>query len=276
MIEYGESNLSGGCCLLEYGATGCGKTDSAKTLPDPVMFINKEPKDPRVVHQAKRENGLYALPNGKHIRYVEPEGFDDEMEFLNKCIEEARTGSFPFRSVFHDGLTFTQANYKHDVEDSRAEARSFDAQKSQGKERDRGLIDRFRFEKPDWGAMGSMMARETFLLNKLSKFGIVVVSTAVEMEYPKWNSSIRVAPSLQGQDFPKLIHGYFDFIGYVIQPFRIVAGVIQYPRISFVSNDDSMGNGYMARCNSSRLIEAELQGGAPPLDFEKILKVIRG
>lgn len=273
MINYEDSGTTGGCCLLEYGPTGSGKTDSAKSLEEPILFINKEPKDPRLVHKAVKaedDKGMWKLPNGKLIKYVEPEGFDDEMAFLNMLVEKAKAGTLRFKSIFHDGLTFTQASYKQNIEDSRYDARVLDP-----KEKDRGLIDRFRFERPDWGAIASMMARETVLLNKLSKFGLVVVSTAIDTEYPKWNSSIRVAPALQGAEFPKLIHGYFDFIGYIVKPFRIESGNVQLPRISFVSNDDSNGNGYMARCNSDKLIEAELKSGPPPLDFEKILKVIR-
>jgi hypothetical protein len=272
MIDYAERNSLGGSCSLWYGPTGSGKTYAAITLVDPILFINKEPKDPRLVHRAVLgENGLHVLPNGKLIKYVEPESFDDEMEFLNKLVSKTMIGESKFKSVFHDGLTFTQASYKHDIEDSRYIARTRDP-----KEIDRGLIDRFRFERPDWGAIGSMMSRETLLLNKLSKFGIHVVSTAIDSEYPKWNTSYAIAPALQGNDFPKLVHGYFDFIGYVLTPFCIEHGKLTYPRISFIQNPDSMGTGYMARSNSDKLIEAELKNGPPPLDFERILKVIRG
>ncbi len=252
-----------GACILEHGPTASGKTMSALTLIEPILHINKEPKDPRAVHGTN---------HGKDITYVEPEGFDDMMKFLNEAIEKARTGQFKYHSVFHDGLTFSNAIYKQVVEDDRYRAREL----SKNDLPRPGMTDRFRFERPDWGTIASMVSRETFLLNKLSKFGVLVVSTAISAEYPKWNQSIRMAPSLLGLEFPKLIHGYFDYIGYIIQPFKYVGGKPVTPRISFVPKEDDVGVSYMARCSCRRLAEIEATGDYPPLEFNKIIKVIRG
>jgi hypothetical protein len=121
------------------------------------------------------------------------------------------------------------------------------------------------------------MARQTYLLNRLSKFGIIVVSTAISAEYPKYNSSIRMAPSLLGNEFPKLLHAYFDFICYAVEPFRFdQSGRPVLPRVSFLPREDDIGLSYMARCSSTRLAEMEAKGGPAPLNWTKILKVIRG
>lgn len=260
-----------GACLLMYSKTGGGKTDSASTGPTPALFINKEPKDPRLVHSRNPEFVAACT-------YAEPEDFYDEIDFLSGLVKQYESGERPYEMVFHDGLTFSMAIYKQAIEDDRFKAREL-AKES------RGIIDRARFERPDWGVMASLMARETYLLNRLSKFGILVVSTAIEAEFPKWNGNLSVGPSLLGQEFPKLIHGYFDFIGYVVTPFHIESSTAQdgaqvrkivTPRISFVPPGDDSGTVYMARCNSARLTEMELKGGPPPLDLKKILRAIRG
>lgn len=265
MLELPKTDqVSLGVCILGYGPTSSGKTRSAITLPDPICFINKEPKDPRLVHAT--------IDHKKDITYLEPESFDDMMQFLNEQIMLASKGECKYASFFHDGLTFSGAIYKQTLETDRYNANLLE----EGRKHPRpGMIDRFSMEQKDWGTVASMMSRETYLLNKLSKFGKVVVSTAIDAEFPRWNQTVRIAPALLGREFPKLIHGYFDLIGYVIQPFHILEGKIVQPRISFVSPDDGMSNGYMARCNE-KLALAEMKGGPPPLDWSKILKVIRG
>jgi hypothetical protein len=254
--------------MLIYGRTGGGKTDAAATGPTPALFINKEPKDPRLVHARVPEFA-------EKCTYAEPENFYDEVQFLSELVQQYEAGERPFEMIFHDGLTFSMAIYKQAIEDDRFDARV-------AAKESRGIIDRARFERPDWGVMASLMARETYLLNRLSKFGILVVSTAIESEFPKWNGNLSVGPSLLGQEFPKLIHGYFDFIAYLVVPYHLqdVPGSnmrqVVTPRVSFISPGEDTGSVYMARCNSANLTQMELKHGPPPLDLKKILRAIRG
>lgn len=266
MKIYGKENKNLGMTILIYGRTGSGKTYSAVTLPQPILFINKEPKDPRVVHSQFLES--------TDITYVEPESFDDICGFLNEAIEKARNNEFKFKSLFHDGLTFSNAIYKRYIEDSLYESK----QKRKNDIINLELIDQFVVEQRGWGAIASMMSRESYLLNSLSKYGVIVVSTAVSTESQSYDKYSRIAPSLMGQEFPKLIHGYFDYIGYIIEPFAFDGdGKPIQPRVSFVSPRDEFGRtSYMARTSSSVLAEAEAKHGYPPLDFRKILSVIHG
>lgn len=252
-----------GGCFLIHGPTSGGKTRSALTMDDPILFINKEPKDPRTVH---------GVDHGKDITYVEPEDYEDEMKFLNDLVTQGEKGTLRYKSIFHDGLTFSNAVYKQIVEDDRFSNRAL----SKNDLPRPGMTDKFRMERPDWGIVAGMMSRETFLLNKLSRFGVVVVSTAISAEYPKWNQSIRIAPSLIGQEFPKLVHGYFDYIGYIIQPFKFVNGEPLIPHISFVPIEDEAGISYMARCSSDVIASVEARGKYCPLHWGKIMKAIRG
>ncbi len=260
-----------GICMLEYGDTGVGKTGSSVTGDARILHLNKEPKDPRLVHSQIRSD--YA----DLVTYYEFDGFEDETAFLNDLIKQYREGKRPYETIFHDGLTFTMANYKKDLEDSRYEAQMLNKKKE---DQPRGLIDRTRIERPDWGTLASLTARETKLLHELSKFGIMVVSTAISQEYPKWNSTVRVAPSLTGQEFSKLIHGWFDTIGYIVKPYHMNQdGKVDAPVISFVSpGSDGMSNSYMCRANPM-LAKAELKWGGGvglPLNLSVLAKIIRG
>ena len=261
-----------GICMLIYGPTNAGKTHASISGIPKVLHINKEPKDPRLVHSLIRSDYLDL------IDYVEFDGFEDEEGSLNSLIEIYRAGRRPYETIFHDGLTFAMANTKTTLEENR-----FDAKELAKKEEDKpkpGLLDYASLIQKDWGTLASLTARSTRLLHQLSKFGVLVVSTAISTEHPKWNNAVEVAPSLTGQEFPKLIHGWFDTIGYIVRPFHIGAnGEKIEPRISFIS-PSSGGWGadagtYMVRANP-RLIEAERKFGPIRLDLTLIAKIIRG
>ncbi len=260
-----------GTCMLIHGKTASGKTAASITMERPMLHINREPKSPIEIHSQ--------LPgwDPDTITYVEPEGFDDMLSMLNELASDAEAGTCKFKSIYHDGLTFGNTNYKQLVEDDRNTVRL--ASKNDADKLGL-LIRRFDKELRDYSVIASMMSRETFLLNKISKFGIVVISTAQSMEYPKYNKSVRIAPSLVGQEFPKLIHGYFSYIGYILQPFRYEqqngVTIPIPPRVSFIAKEDDVGESYLARCSCTRLAEAEARGDYAPLNYSKIMKVIRG
>ena len=261
-----------GMCGLGYGDTDSGKTVSALTLPDPILFVNTEKKNPKTVHAQFSHN--------KRIAYRSPESFDDLMDHLDQWIFAKKEDMvnprpdkprFPFASIFLDGLTFTQSGFRHQLEDDRYGARALE---NEEKTDARGLTDRFRFEKPDWGSIGSMMSRMTGLLNTFSQLGIIVICTAIAShDSPKYAGGTKTAPSLVGMDYTRLLHGYFDLIGYIVRPFRIEIDpetktkIIKKPVISFHSDDDS----YMARSSSLELIRK----GPAPLDWTKIISVLR-
>ena len=261
-----------GICMLIYGPTNAGKTHASISGIPKILHINKEPKDPRLVHSLIRPDYL------ELIDYVEFDDFDDEQESLNSLIRIYQSGRRPYETIFHDGLTFAMANTKATLENDR-----FDAKELAKKEDDKpkpGLLDYASLIQKDWGTLASLTARSTRLLHQLSKFGVVVISTAISAEHPKWNNTVEVAPSLTGQEFPKLIHGWFDTIGYIVKPFHIGPnGEVVEPRISFVSTSgggwgNEMGS-YMVRANP-RLIEAERKYGPIKLDLTLIANIIRG
>ena len=248
-----------GACILIYGDTDSGKTVSALTCEEPILFINTESKDPRITH--------HQFKHGKKIFYVVPEGFNDFMEEMNKWIGQIGENKFPMKTLFLDGLTFTQGGFRRELEDSRYELRKEGEEKKLGK----GLIAQMMMEKLDWGPLGSMMNRLMFLFNSFSQKGITCIATAIAVhDTPRWGGGVKTAPGLIGFDFPKFLHGYFDFIGYITEPFKFdEERKIVIPRISFHCENEFS---YMARSNSNVLTEK----GPAPLDFTKIMAVVRG
>ncbi len=252
-----------GTSILEYGPTACGKTISSLTCPPPILLINTEEKDPREI--------IEPLNAGKkEIDVVSPEGFDDFMSYLMDLMLLAKEGKLKYRTIFHDGLTFGQVGFQTELEDSRALDRK-DSKKY------RGMIDRTRLEMPDIGVMNQIMLRSTRALTSFSKYGLLVICTATsDTGFKKWGGGNTIVPSLQYQGFPKLIHGLFPYIGYITKPFSYDASMNPIlPKISFVSMEDDAGDSFMARCSSDKLTKAIAKHGPAPLDFEKILKVIR-
>jgi len=258
-----QSNI--GASFLIYGPTGCGKTGSTLTCPGPICFINVEEKDPRLVHLQ------IGLPEGLKIDYYQPDSFDDLGEFLNDLLGQAQEGKLPYKTIFFDGLTFGQSNFKAELEDARKAERV-------SKDDYRGIIDRTRLEKPDWDVLNSLMLRTTRLLTSFTKYGLVVVATSIDTQegYRRYGGGIRTAPYLQGAAFPRLLHGLFDFIGYVTKPFTYSDGKPIQARVGFVSLEDQEGDTFLARCSSSDIYEKTAKYGPAPLDFAKIMSILQG
>jgi len=251
MREYSiEDAQEAGNTFLIYGKPGVGKTYALGTLPDPILVIITEPRDPRRV--------LRANPDafGKKITFREYESFDEIMEALNSLYEDYKSGKHDYNSICFDSLSFEQSKFKLDLEDSR-----FDLALEE-KKREDTLVDRFRIERGDWGALSSMMKRLTWLLNRLSKFGVNIVATATVVEYPSWNKELVAAPSFQGLEFPSVAAGYFDFIALLTEK----SGSSPYPPIAHFVSDGT----FLAKSCSPTITERK----SGPLNFKKILEVI--
>lgn len=213
-------------CWLIYGPTGSGKTYSIVTAPMPAALVNSEPRDPRVTL------GGSTL----EIDIIEPENFEDIMIWLNQQIEAATVGKCKYKTVYLDGLTFTMGSYRSALADDRAEIKWDKLTAKEQKEAKGWLRDKLSIEQADWGLMAEMMIRETRLLNTLSKLGVVVVATAIAQESPKWDRTLQAAPALLGRDYPTQIHGYFDFIGFLFQPWKLQEdGTVRPPQVAFSS-----------------------------------------
>lgn len=243
-----------GACFLIYGETNVGKTTSFDTLPEPILVIVTEPRDPRLV----------LSHTTKDFTFREYDTFDEYLEALDTLNREYEGGKCKFASICFDSLSFFQSKLKADVEDARFDKDSTPVLVSD-KRKKNTLVDRFRMERPDWGALGSMMKRLTWLLNRLSKYGVIVVATAVTVEYPTWDRELVAAPAFQGIDYGSVFNSYFDFIGYVRKghpkPYP--------PVVSFVSKSDEP---FICKSSSRALND---KGGTGILNFEKILAVIR-
>lgn len=251
-----DKDLPVGFCSLIYGRTGVGKTNSLASLISPIAIINTEPRDPR---RTLSENPLV---KGKNITIIEFDNYDDTMEGLNLMNSECERGKFKFKSLGFDSLTFSQSFFKIEIEDSRYEKETelvTDTKKS----RYDTLVDKFRIERSDWGSLGSMMKRLTFMLNKISKYSIYVVATASLTEYPSYSKELEAAPAFQGVDYSSVFAGYFDFIGLV----EVNKPNAYPPIVKFVSDGT-----FLAKSCSAKINE---KGGKGILDFEKIIKLFK-
>ena len=241
-------------CWLIYGPPDSGKTYSVLTCPEPIALINSESKDPLV--------SLGVEASGKDITIIENANYYETMEWLNGQVENPA-----YKTLYMDGLTVAMSNYRSFLADDRAQIR-WDKLTDKEKAIAKDLVrDKLSIEMADWGLMAEMMLRQTKLLNALSKKGVLVVATAIDTAYPKWDKSLSAAPSLLGQDYSKQIHGLFDFIGYIVQGWRLGEdGTISPPRVSF----HAPAGEYLARA-SGKLSRVRGNG---PLNFTKMLQLI--
>jgi len=248
-----------GTCTLFYSETGGGKTRSGGTCPGPIYFVNNEEKDPR--------NVLVGCP--KPIYYFEWDTIDEEFEKVNEWVNKATEDwrkkekkEFPAATVFYDGLTFSQIKVKQRLEDDRYDFRV------ESKEA-RGMIDRARLERPDWGVSNSLVIRLMGLYNKLSKLGVYVIFTAKEDTFEG-----TISPAIQGKEIPNSIHGFFDYIGWVSRPFKYDQNNTPLqPMITFGPGHHPDGNIYKYVCRSSS--DKLLRAGELPLHWGNIFKIIK-
>ncbi len=261
MKEYGMTDQGEiGNCFLIYGETGSGKTGSFITLPDPTLIISREPRDPRRTLHSVAKAMKIDIKTMK-IDIKEPEGFDETIQLLDAVNSKYDAGKGEYKSICFDSLSFEQSRYKIEMEDSRYEKET-ELVKDSSKSRYETLVDRFRIERADWGSLGSMMKRITYLLNRISRHGVAVVATSTLIEHPKWDREISAAPAFQGVDYGSVFTGYFDFIGLVKKQEQD-----PYPPVVHFISDGS----FVAKNCSTSLTE---KGGKGVLDFRKILKAI--
>lgn len=198
-----------GRCILIYGAPGVGKSFSALSLPDDLLIINAEKKSVNDVIYEGLE--LRNEPERK-IYKKEFNNFDEILNFLGDLKLQYKVGNKPYQSIFFDGLSFAQSDFKLSMEDDRHLSSLVDP----NKKREDVLSDKFRLEQSDWGGLASMMKRITSLLNRLSLSDINIVCSAWSMGNPSYDKTIDFAPHFVGKEYSKIIMGYFNIIGLVV------------------------------------------------------------
>jgi hypothetical protein len=263
-----------GRCILVYAPSGYGKTYSALTLPGRLLIINAEKKPVEdVVYEALEQRG----EPDREVTICELDNFDQYIKEVGnlKIRYDVCGGDLPYDSIFFDGLSFAQSEFKLAMEDDR-----FEYYLKINKREDI-LTDRFRFEIPDWGGIASMMKRITFLLTEISKLGANVVCTAWAMEHPSWNRSLDFAPYFVGKEYSKIMMGYFNIIGMLVSNPNTVSG---YPPV--IRFKPTYANNFLARAGNYKLtnnpypvyengVITDTWVGATELDFSKIINVIK-
>ena len=205
---------------LIYGGWGVGKTYSLGSLPGKTMIILTEMKNPhRVLSYAKGKYKIYPLAvveDGK-IRH---RTFDELMAQLNEWLNEAMEGTKPFDNLCVDSLSELQSIFGEDIEDDVCQRRAED-----GKSVDR-ILDRFYKPRDAYIPLNSTMKRVTKMLQKFTMFGINVICTAGVADKDEFNQEIK--PFFIAKEYPSLLSGFFDFVGYIF-PNKTEAGEDQYP-----------------------------------------------
>ena len=261
-----------GRCMLTYSDSSIGKSFQGLSLPDKLLFINLERKAAQdVIYEALELRGEL----DRIITKWEFENFPDYIEQLGNLLLQYKSGEFPFRSIHTDGLSFAQSEFKIALEDDRFK----DALKD--KKRDDILSDQFRLEIADYGGLASMMKRITFLLNRISLYGVNVVCTAWAMQRPSWNASLDYAPYFVGKEYSNIMMGYFNIVGLLVRNPNTETGYP--PVIRFVPTSQ---HNFLARAGNYKLANnyypvkdetGKIAGywkGATELDYTKIINVI--
>ena len=223
-----------GRCILMYAPSSYGKSLQALSLPDDLLYINAERK---AAHDVIYEGLELRGELNRKITLWEFRNFDEYYNEIGDLSLLYEKGSRPYNSIFFDGLSFAQSEFKLAMEDSRFG----DALKE--KKRDDILSDRFRLDISDYGGLASMMKRITFLLNKISLYGVNVVCSAWAMQRPSWNKLLDYAPYFVGKEYAQIMMGYFNIIGMLAKNPNTVTGyppVIRFAPLLFASSTQSI------------------------------------
>jgi hypothetical protein len=231
--------------VMLYGPTGVGKTTSIlRTAPDPIMYIQTEPRSLKPSLDATGRPDL-------DIDVAVYEDWAGLIAFVANPKNFERYATVIVDSYSH----LMSVGLSSEIEDQ-----AFDA-RTEKEKAVKPLANQTKMSQEGYGALSSNMFRLTAALGKLSRAGKIVIVTALLQENPKWNRELAAAPALKGREFPVNMPGFFDLIG-LVEPRTDADGQIIYPpRVRFQSPDDS----FVAKWTGAG---TRTQG---PLDITKIL-----
>ncbi len=248
-----------GKMVMIYGATGVGKsTTCLGSLPEPILNIFTEDRNPYT--------SIDGLDRKVDFEPVSPENNQDLIDFLYEKIDEVEKGTFKYKSIMFDSLSFWM-NIKlyGEMVDQTKEAGVF-------KKSSRPLVDDVRADEALYGGLAERMQRTVKPLKILAQMGVLVVVLAYLDECPKWDKTLAAAPNFIGRAWNRNYEQHFDVIGLirnrlarddngnVIVPHKIVYP----PTISIKSPDDSFVCKWTGR---------NIKGNSFPLDFKKMFQI---
>ena len=248
--------------ILIYGETNVGKSTSClATLPEPILDIVTEPRDPSIA--------LRAIGRRVDVTFVTIESPEEVIEFLGEAWGKYNAGEFKYRSIVLDSASFLMnVEMRLTIEDQNFDSGIFKKDVKIGSAKvekfARPFVDQTRLDRASWGAMSSQMARITRLLGRFASVAnVVVVITALLDEKVRWDATgkLSAAPAFTGTAFPVNAPSYFDLIGLVKTRTDGNGNVIYPPNVFFVSPDGT----FVAKWTGPRI------NATGPLDFTRIL-----
>ena len=253
-IEDKDGNM-----VLLYGATGVGKSTTCLAgLPEPILNINTEDRNPYT--------SIKAIGRKVDFDPVSPENNQDLIDFLYQCVDEVEAGTFKYKSIMFDSLSFWM-NIKlyGEMVDQTKDAEIFKKSK-------RPLVDGVRADEALYGGLAERMQRTVKPLKILSQMGILVVCLAYLDEYPKWDKTLAAAPNFIGRAFNRNYEQHFDVIGLIRNRLKKDDGgntitphqIIYPPLVSVKSPDDDFVCKWTGR---------NIKGNSFPLDFKKMFQL---